>query len=74
MNAPGFSDLVGVELIGVKRSSYGTQARVRTEEADFLGGDVLVEVPTLEEIAVHIGLSSRKPAAGVPDGRYEEFA
>jgi ABC-2 type transport system ATP-binding protein len=67
-------DLVGVELIGVKESSSGAQALVRTEEADFLGGGVLVEVPTLEEIAVHIGLSSRKPAAGVLDGRREEFA
>ena len=68
------SDLVGVELIGVKRSAYGAQALVRTEEADFLGGDVLVEAPTLEDIAVHIGLSPRKPAAAVPDGRHEEFA
>jgi ABC-2 type transport system ATP-binding protein len=67
-------DLVGVELIGVKRSSSGALALVRTEEADFLGGGVLVEVPTLEEIAVHIGLSSRKPAAAVPNGRHEEFA
>jgi ABC-2 type transport system ATP-binding protein len=67
-------DLVGVELIGVKESSSGAQALVRTEEADFLGGGVLVEVPTLEEIAVHIGLSSRKPAAGAPNGRHEEFA
>jgi ABC-2 type transport system ATP-binding protein len=67
-------DLVGVELIGVKRSSSAAQALVRTEEADFLGGGVLVEAPTLEDIAVHIGLSTRKPAAGVPDARHEEFA
>jgi ABC-2 type transport system ATP-binding protein len=68
------SNLVGVELIGVKASSSGAQALVRTEEADFLGGGVLVEAPTLEDIAVHIGLSSRKPAAGVSNGRHEEFA
>jgi ABC-2 type transport system ATP-binding protein len=67
-------DLVGVELIGVKGSSTGAQALVHTEEADFLGGGVLVEVPTLEEIAVHIGLSSRRPAATVSNGRHEEFA
>jgi len=67
-------DLVGVELIGVKHSPSGAQALVRTEEADFLGSGVLVEVPTLEEIAVHIGLSSRRPAAGVSNGRHEEFA
>ncbi|MFC6082107.1 ATP-binding cassette domain-containing protein [Sphaerisporangium aureirubrum] len=67
-------DLVGVELIGVKRSSTTAQALVRTEEADLLGGGVLVEVPTLEEIAVHIGVSSRNSAATVPNGRREEFA
>jgi ABC-2 type transport system ATP-binding protein len=69
-----FNDRVGVELIGVKRSSSGVQALVRTDEADFLGPNVLVEAPTLEEIAVHIGLSSRKPAATRPHGRHEEFA
>jgi ABC-2 type transport system ATP-binding protein len=68
------NDLIGVELIGVKRSSIGTQALVRTEEADFLGGGVLIEIPTLEDIAVHIGLSSARPAATVPNGRHEEFA
>jgi ABC-2 type transport system ATP-binding protein len=68
------SDLVGVELIGVRRSSIGAQALVHTEEADFLGKGLLVEVPTLEEIAVHIGLSSSRPAATVPSGRHKEFA
>jgi len=48
-------DLVGVRLIGVRRTPTGAQALVRTEEADFVGGHVLVEAPTLEEIAVHIG-------------------
>jgi ABC-2 type transport system ATP-binding protein len=67
------SDLVGVELIGVKRSSSTAQALVRTEEADFLGPGVLVEIPTLEEIAVHIGLSTREPATA-SHGRHEEFA
>jgi len=63
-----FSDLVGVELIGMKRSASRAQALVRTEEADFLDGRVLVEAPTLEDIAVHIGLSERTPA------RREEYA
>jgi ABC-2 type transport system ATP-binding protein len=49
------SGLVGVQLIGARRTSTGAQALVRTEEADLLGGHVLVEAPTLEEIAVHIG-------------------
>jgi ABC-2 type transport system ATP-binding protein len=49
------SDLVGIQLIGARRTSTGAQALVRTEEADFLDRDVLIEAPTLEEIAVHIG-------------------
>jgi len=47
--------LVGVELIGLRRTGTGAQALVRTEEAGFLDGQVLVEAPTLEDIAVHIG-------------------
>ncbi|MEU4242883.1 ABC transporter ATP-binding protein [Actinoplanes sp. NPDC026619] len=47
--------LIGVELIGVRQNSIGAQALVRTEEADLIGGHVLIEAPTLEEIAVHIG-------------------
>jgi ABC-2 type transport system ATP-binding protein len=53
------SDLVGVQLIGVRRTPTGAQALVPVEEADLLGGHVLVEAPTLEEIAVHIG--AREP-------------
>jgi ABC-2 type transport system ATP-binding protein len=49
------SELVGVQLIGVRRTSTGAQALVRTEEAGLLGGQVLLEAPTLEEIAIHIG-------------------
>ena len=48
-------ELVGVQLIGVRRTQAGAQALIRTEEAGFLGGHILVEAPTLEEIAVHIG-------------------
>ncbi|WP_225844982.1 ABC transporter ATP-binding protein [Streptomyces sp. HPF1205] len=57
------SGLVGVELIGVRRTQAGAEALVSTEEAGLLGGDVLVEAPTLEEIAIHIGSRSTKPAA-----------
>jgi ABC-2 type transport system ATP-binding protein len=57
------SGLVGVELIGVRRTSSGAEALVRTEEADLLGRGVLVEAPTLEEIAIHIGSPSTKPAS-----------
>ena len=48
-------ELVGVQLIGARRTQTGAQALVRTEEAGFLDGHVLVEAPTLEEIAVHVG-------------------
>ena len=61
------SDVVGVQLIGVRRTSTATQALVRTEEADFLGGHVLIEAPTLEEIAIHVG--ARVPRQNPdPDG------
>jgi ABC-2 type transport system ATP-binding protein len=60
--------LVGVQLIGARRTSTGAQALVRTEEADFLGGDVLVEAPTLEEIAIHIGARVPGPNPD-PDAR-----
>ncbi|MFF4935220.1 ABC transporter ATP-binding protein [Streptomyces griseofuscus] len=53
--------LVGVELIGARRTPAGAEALVRTEEADLLGGGVLVEAPTLEEIAIHIGSRPMKP-------------
>ena len=47
--------LIGVELIGVRQNAIGAQALVRTEEAGLIGGHVLIEAPTLEEITVHIG-------------------
>ncbi|WP_405577178.1 hypothetical protein [Streptomyces sp. NBC_01190] len=62
------SGLVGVELIGARRTSTGTEALVRAEEADLLGGGVLIEAPTLEEIAIHIGSSSTNQS-GKPNGR-----
>jgi hypothetical protein len=57
---------VGVQLIGLRRTSIGAQALVRTEEADVLGGDVLVGAPTLEEIAIHIG--ARVPRRNLDSG------
>jgi ABC-2 type transport system ATP-binding protein len=53
------SEFAGAHLIGVRRTSTAAQALVRTEEAGLLGGDVLVEAPTLEEIAVHIGAGAQ---------------
>jgi ABC-2 type transport system ATP-binding protein len=47
--------LAGVHLIGLRQTPTGARALVRTEEADLLGGHLLIEAPTLEEIAVHIG-------------------
>jgi ABC-2 type transport system ATP-binding protein len=55
--------LVGVELIGLRRTPAGAEALVRTEEADLLDGHVLIEAPTLEEIAVHVGSRPREPGA-----------
>jgi ABC-2 type transport system ATP-binding protein len=53
---PGdLSELAGVQLIGFRQTPTAAQALVRTEETDLIGGSVLVEAPTLEEIAVHIG-------------------
>lgn len=61
---PGdLSERVGVQLIGARRTPTGTQALVRTEEASLLGGDVLVEAPTLEEIAVY---AAARPARRDP--------
>jgi ABC-2 type transport system ATP-binding protein len=57
------SGLVGVELIGARRTQTGAEALVRAEEAGLLGRGVLVEAPTLEEIAIHIGTPLPHPAA-----------
>lgn len=64
---PDLAAPAGVRLIGARRTPTGTQALVRTGEAGLLGGDVLVEPPTLEEIAVHIGArtSRRDPQPGI---------
>ena len=65
------NEFVGVQLIGVRRTSAGAQALVRTEEAGLLGGDVVVEAPTLEEIAIHIGarVPRREPDSFMSTGR-----
>jgi ABC-2 type transport system ATP-binding protein len=64
------SELVGVQLIGVRRTATGAQALVRTEEACLLGGDVLVEAPTLEEIAIHIGARAPRRTPDPGAGRH----
>jgi ABC-2 type transport system ATP-binding protein len=65
------SGLVGVRLIGTRRTSIGAQALVRTEDVGLLGKSVLVEAPTLEEIAVHVGARVPRPRpepASMPAG------
>jgi ABC-2 type transport system ATP-binding protein len=57
--ADSLHEPIGVELIGLRSTPVGAQALVRTEEAALLDGDVLVEAPTLDDIAVHIGSRSR---------------
>ena len=46
---------IGVRLIGARRTPTGVQALVAAEDAGLLDQRVLIEAPTLEEIAVHIG-------------------
>ncbi|WUH91017.1 ABC transporter ATP-binding protein [Streptomyces sp. NBC_00433] len=62
------TDLVGVELIGPRRTPAGVEALVSTEEAGLLGARVLIEAPTLEEIAVHVGSRPKHPARPAGDG------
>ena len=75
-------ECVGVQLIGIRRTSTAAQALVRTSEADLLGGNVLVEIPTLEDIAIHVGARDpqrnpdrdagtgrRQPDSPMPTGR-----
>lgn len=65
---PGdLDDVVGIPLIGVRRTGVGVQALVATEDAGLLGDRVVVDPPSLEEIAVHIGSSGQ---AGVPAREY----
>jgi ABC-2 type transport system ATP-binding protein len=54
-----FRGLIGVSPIGLKRTPIGAQALVRADETGLLDPDVLVEAPTLEDIAVHIGSRPR---------------
>jgi ABC-2 type transport system ATP-binding protein len=49
------TECIGVQLIGMRRTATAAQALVRTEEADLLGRNVVVETPTLEDIAIHVG-------------------
>ena len=68
---------IGARLIGTRRTPAGVQALVPAEDAGLLDPRVLVEAPTLEEIAVHIGAREAKntlagrnghgPGAGAPD-------
>jgi ABC-2 type transport system ATP-binding protein len=58
------TDTVGVEFIGLRRTAAGVEALVPTAEAQLLGTDVVVEQPSLEEIAVHIGAPKTQQMAG----------
>jgi ABC-2 type transport system ATP-binding protein len=55
--------IAGVRLIGPRRTPTGSQALVRTEDTDILHGHLLIEPPTLEEIAIHIGARNSAPAS-----------
>jgi ABC-2 type transport system ATP-binding protein len=61
---PGeLDDVIGVPLIGVRRTGVGVQALVAAEDAELLGDRVVIDPPNLEEIAVHIGSSERPHTA-----------
>ena len=59
----------GAKLIGARRTAIGLQALVSAEDAELLDGSVLIEAPTLEEIAVHIGAreANKTPARQARD-------
>jgi len=54
--------VVGVPLIGLRRTGVGAQALVTTEDAARLGDRVVIDPPSLEEIAIHIGSSDHATA------------
>jgi len=56
------TDVVGIPLIGLRRTGVGVQALVTAEDAELLGDRVVVDPPNLEEIAVHIGSSEHDAA------------
>ena len=56
------ADVVGIPLIGLRRTGVGVQALVAAEEAELLGDRVVIDPPNLEEIAVHIGSSEHDAA------------
>ena len=56
------ADVVGIPLIGLRRTGVGVQALVTAEDAELLGDRVVIDPPNLEEIAVHIGSSEHDAA------------
>ena len=56
------TDVVGIPLIGLRRTGVGVQALVTAEDAELLGDRVVIDPPSLEEIAVHIGSSEHDAA------------
>jgi ABC-2 type transport system ATP-binding protein len=56
------TDIVGIPLIGLRRTGVGVQALVTAEDAELLGDRVVIDPPSLEEIAVHIGSSEHDAA------------
>jgi ABC-2 type transport system ATP-binding protein len=59
------TDVVGIPLIGLRRTGVGVQALVTAEDAELLGDRVVIDPPNLEEIAVHIGSSEHDAAVTV---------
>lgn len=67
----GPADLLSTdaELFGLRRTGVGVEALVRTDDVGRLDGDLLVEVPNLDQIVVKIGAPATSPPPERARGR-----
>lgn len=49
-------------VIGVRRTATGVAALVPTDRVDDLVGDLVVDLPTLDDVVVHVGMPARPSA------------
>ncbi len=67
----GPDDLRGtdVELFGLRRTGVGVEALVRTDDVERLAGDLVIEVPNLDQVVVKIGTTAAAPPPDRPRAR-----